>query len=79
MIIRFRRKEWQKDHWSTINMKYNNDDEDDKKCFIKLIHKDIPKYDAQDTPGELQYITNFWKEHILTGLSNFCNLKSKID
>ena len=79
MKLRFRKKEWIKDHWSTVTLTYANDDDDDRKCLIQLIHVNIPKYDSQDTPGELEYMKNFWKKHILKGLSNYCNLKSNID
>ena len=67
--LKWHRKEWDDDKWSTVTLEFEDDEDSDKKCDLKLKQKGIPNADKFGHMEQPQKMKELWENTIFKGLT----------
>ena len=63
------KKEWADDVESEVTLKFTDDEDSDRKCYLKFKQTGIPLNDKHGNSDQADLMKNFWKQSIFKGLT----------
>eukprot|EP00486_Rosalina_sp_Unknown_P001583 CAMPEP_0201565050 /NCGR_PEP_ID=MMETSP0190_2-20130828/3879_1 /ASSEMBLY_ACC=CAM_ASM_000263 /TAXON_ID=37353 /ORGANISM="Rosalina sp." /LENGTH=149 /DNA_ID=CAMNT_0047982053 /DNA_START=31 /DNA_END=477 /DNA_ORIENTATION=+ len=58
--LKWIKKEWKDDQWTDIKLTFTDDEDIDKKCYLKFKQTGIPNEDKHGNPEQARLMEGFW-------------------